>query len=158
MAMARRTTPSQHISNKLPTICSVCDSNDCISETTAGSPSSSSASVATDSRDVVDNVAFYMKHDDFGFTINLDTAFNEVNPVSLNDIYSAQGRHRGHRGRHQMVNQHDEQQQPSTVRSTQSQHNVTNSSPGETTSRETSTEPLSILLTSWCIQQSPIAK
>ena len=41
------------------------------------------------------------------------------------------------------------------MKSPTSQDNVTLSSPGETTSRETSTEPLSISLTSWCIQQNP---
>ena len=124
MAMARWTTLLQHINNKLPTICLICDSDDCIFETTsAGNPFFTSSSVATDDCDLVDNVAFYinmMAHpntrllmptsfdgntppflewtsevrvfcqlNDFGFMINLDTAFNEVNPVSLNDIYSA---------------------------------------------------------------------
>ena len=125
MAMARLATPFQNINNKLHTICHYCDVNDCLSSTSsAGSPSSStSASVATDNCDLVDNVAFYinmMAHpntrlpmptsfdgntppflewtsevrgflqlNDFGFMVNLDTAFNEVNPVSLNDIYTA---------------------------------------------------------------------
>ena len=122
--MARCTTPLQHIYNKLRTIYHHCDINDCISVNPAGSPSSStSASVATDNCDPVENVAFYinmMAHpntrlpmptsfdgntppflewtsevrgflqlNDFGFLVNLDTAFNEVNPVSLNDIYTA---------------------------------------------------------------------
>ena len=124
MAMARCTTPFQHIYNKLHTIYHHCDIDDCIFVTSAGSPSSStSASVATDNCDPVENVAFYinmMAHpntrlpmptsfdgntppflewtsevrgflqlNDFGFLVNLDTAVNEVNPVSLNDIYTA---------------------------------------------------------------------
>ena len=123
--MVRLTTPFQHIYNKLHPNCHHCDLNDCLSTTSsAGSPSSStSASVATDNCDLVDNIAFYinmMAHpntrlpmptsfdgntppflewtsevrgflqlNDFGFMVNLDTAFNEVNPVSLNDIYTA---------------------------------------------------------------------
>ena len=31
----------------------------------------------------------FLQLNDFGFMVNLDTAFNEVNPVSLNDIYTA---------------------------------------------------------------------
>ena len=124
MSMARWTTPFQHINNKLPTICLICDDNDCFNESmSAGSPSSTSSSVATDNCGLVDNVAFYinmmahpitrlpmptsfdgntppflewtsgvrgfLQRNDFGLWINLDTAFNEVNPVRLNDIYSA---------------------------------------------------------------------
>ena len=57
-----------------------------------------------------------------------------------------------------MDKQPDEQQQPSTQTSRQSPDNVTLLSPEETTSNETSTEHLSILLTSWCTQQSPTVK
>ena len=122
--MARCQPSIQNNNSKVLPICIICDDNDCSSETTsAGNPSSTSSSVASDNCNLVNNVAFYinmMAHpntrlpmptsfdgntppcrewtsevkgflqlNDFGFMINLDTAFNEVNPVSLNDIYSA---------------------------------------------------------------------
>ena len=116
---------------------------------------------------------------DFAFMTNLDATFNEVHSVTLNDIYGGRdgteaignGIRRHQAGLAalneeyaqrdqllQMVNQHDEEQQPSAQTLQQSQVNVTISSPDETTSGETSTRPLSISHTSWCIQQSPTVK
>ena len=124
MAMARCQPLIQNNNLELLPFCLICNNNDCASDaTSAGSPSSTSASVATDDCDLVDHVAFYinmmliptqgclcqhhstatphpflewtsevrgfLQLNDFGFLINLDTAFNEVNPVSLNDIYTA---------------------------------------------------------------------
>ena len=58
---SRCSTPSQHIHNKLPSICCIFDNNDCFNESTsAGSPSSTTSSVATDNCGIVDNIAFYI--------------------------------------------------------------------------------------------------
>ena len=58
---SRCSTPSQHINNKLPTTCCICDNNDCIYETTSGNNlSSSTSTTANDDCEIVENVVFYI--------------------------------------------------------------------------------------------------
>ena len=124
----------------------------------------------------------FLQLNDFAFLINLDTAFNKVHPVTLNDIYGGRDESadidngiRQHQARIAALNEVLARQDsrttgtrwcPSKARRSSHQQRHRNchwstktlSSPEETTSTETSAKNPSILHTSWCIRPRPTAK